>query len=96
MKPLEESKILITGVARNCASTLVLDLERISLALNGAKELSILVIESDSNDNSEYILKSLKEKNLTLITYRLGLYLIICRNEPLELHIVETNMLKKL
>jgi len=72
MKPLAESKLLLTGVIRNCAKTLLGDLERISMALSRAKSLNIFIVESDSDDDSINILQALKEINSNFDFISLG------------------------
>jgi len=72
MKPIEHSKILITGVTRNGSQTIIKDLEKISAAFNISKSLKFLIIESDSDDNTVNILQELKQNNDNLNYISLG------------------------
>ena len=52
MKRLEESSILVAGLARNCATHIEEDIQKIRSAFSNAKEISYLIIESDSSDST--------------------------------------------
>jgi hypothetical protein len=67
MKSLDKSNILITGLVRNCEKSLTQDLEIISEAFSIANNFDVLIIESDSNDNSVNILHALKEINSNFV-----------------------------
>lgn len=54
-----ESIFLVVGVVRNCAKTVRGDVSRIANALNGAKSVSWLLIESDSSDSTLDVLYQL-------------------------------------
>mgnify|MGYP002651887698 CR=1 FL=1 len=49
-KPLQDSAVLIVGLARDCAAHLEFDVRRLSAAFAGAREVRWLVVESDSRD----------------------------------------------
>lgn len=62
LKPKEQSIFLFVATARDCAATLEADIMHIKNALGKVKELHILVVESDSDDDSLQILAQLKNK----------------------------------
>lgn len=59
LKPLEQSFVLIVGIARNCERTLERDLERLAAAFAAARQLAFLVVESDSSDGTVRLLQRL-------------------------------------
>lgn len=60
MKQLEESSILVAGLARNCAAHIEEDVQKIRSAFSNAKEISYLIIESDSSDSTIQTLEKLR------------------------------------
>lgn len=57
------NKILVTGVARNCAKTIKKDYSRIATALGSFPNVQWLIIESDSSDGTVTKLKELEAMN---------------------------------
>lgn len=57
-----EQRILVAGLARNCGKSVQNDVLRLLAALKSCRELSWLVIESDSSDNTADALGSLSAK----------------------------------
>jgi hypothetical protein len=58
--PPAESRLAIFGVARNCAATIRADVQRIAAAAINFKGFLALVVESDSDDETPAVLRSLK------------------------------------
>lgn len=59
IKQKSESNFLVVGVVRNCAKKVREDVYKISNALVGAKSVSWLLVESDSNDSTLEVLSQL-------------------------------------
>ena len=53
---VKNSHVLLVGLARNCASTIHAEIETITRSFAGFRDVSWLIIESDSSDNSVEIL----------------------------------------
>jgi len=53
--------ILVAGLTRDSEKTLTSEIKQISLALQGYKEVSWLIVESDSTDNTINVLDGLKD-----------------------------------
>jgi hypothetical protein len=93
-KPIGESCFLVVGLVRNCEPWLVRDVERLRSALDKAKKLKWLLIESDSADGTLDVLKSLKENmsdfnflSLGTLTERMPLRterMAFCRNKYVD------------
>lgn len=87
-------KVLITGIARNCSSTLENDFLRINAAFKSSCIVKWLIVESDSTDNSPQVLKKLQLENPSLDYITLGEIsiqipertdrLAFCRNKYIE------------
>lgn len=58
-RPLEDSKALVCGVARNCGATLEESLGALRRATAGFRETRVLIVESDSTDATPQILARL-------------------------------------
>ena len=67
-----EDTILVCAVARNIASTLQKDFDRINLALSDFKNILWIVIESDSTDKSVETLAKLSNQNPNFYYKSLG------------------------
>jgi hypothetical protein len=61
-KQKSESNFLVVGVVRNCANQVQSDVRKIEDALVGAKSISYLLVESDSNDATLEVLSQLKNE----------------------------------
>ena len=58
-KPINDSNILVVGVARNCEKTLKQDVFRLREAFSSARSIHHYVVESDSVDGTVEVLESL-------------------------------------
>lgn len=93
-KKKSDSNILVAGVVRNCAKQVRSDVLKIRDALVGSKSISWLLVESDSNDQTIEVLKSLKNEILNFDFITVGTLrdrmpirtdrLAYCRNTFLE------------
>lgn len=61
-KAINDSNVLIVGVARNCQKTLRHDVLRLREAFASARTMHHYVVESDSDDNTVDVLKRLAEE----------------------------------
>jgi glycosyltransferase involved in cell wall biosynthesis len=52
--------IAVVGLARNCGKTLRADIHRIKKAVEGAREVQWLIVESDSTDDTVSELEALR------------------------------------
>lgn len=59
--PIRDSRFLIVGLARNCSRFIEGNINILKKSFSSAKEISFLIIESDSIDNTKEQLKYLKE-----------------------------------
>ena len=72
MTPLEQSRIMIVGLVRNCASTLINDLDVLNRAFDQAKEISFFIVESDSTDRTVEILQKISNNRSNFNFISLG------------------------
>ena len=72
MPVLEDSSILIVGLARNCEKKLFHSISRLSLAFKSAKTIAFLIIESDSSDATIDILSQIASSNSSFKYVTLG------------------------
>ncbi|MAJ44700.1 MAG: hypothetical protein CMF96_08175 [Candidatus Marinimicrobia bacterium] len=61
-KTLEESNILIVGLARDCEGVISSEVQNINAAFSSAKSVQWLIIESDSSDCTTGVLNTMAEK----------------------------------
>jgi hypothetical protein len=59
MPALEDSSVLIVGLARNCEKKLFHSISKLSIAFKSAKSVAFLIIESDSSDATTDVLSQL-------------------------------------
>lgn len=95
MPALENSSILIVGLARNCADKLFISIARLSLAFRSAKTIAFLIIESDSSDSTIDVLSQISSSYSSFEYVTLGSLLerfpmrteriAFCRNHYLKL-----------
>jgi len=57
---LAPERILITGIARDCAKTIRADVERLASAFSMVRDVRWLVVESDSSDDTPAILAAMQ------------------------------------
>jgi glycosyltransferase involved in cell wall biosynthesis len=62
-RPLHEAKVLITGLIRNGEKTLARDIAQLVTATSGFREVTVLVIESDSSDGTLSVLTQMASKD---------------------------------
>jgi len=67
--PFQEASIVITGLIRNGESTIRREISNLSKAFSGFKQVTFLVIESDSSDSTIKILDALTQ-DLPNFTYK--------------------------
>lgn len=63
MKTPDNSRVLVLGLARNVAHTLVDEFENLKNALTSFKQVNFLVLESDSEDRTIEVLESISRDN---------------------------------
>jgi len=70
MRKISDSKVLIVGLVKDSASTIVQEILTISKAFKGFSKVSWLLVESDSKDNTVTELKktSMRVENFNFIT----------------------------
>ncbi len=95
MKPLSLSKILVVGLARNCAGSICEVTSALKRSFAAASDVKMLVIESDSSDCTVELLDGLQEKDPSFSYASLGCLsqcfpkrterLAICRNKYLDI-----------
>ena len=61
-KKKSDSNFLVAGVVRNCANHVKSDVKKIQDALVGVRDVSWLLVESDSDDQTLEVLKRLKNE----------------------------------
>ncbi|WP_185955364.1 hypothetical protein [Tepidiphilus sp. J10] len=59
---VEEASFVIAGLARNCSKSIATEILRLKSAFTGAKNLSFIVIESDSSDDTVVALERLRKE----------------------------------
>ena len=103
IKPLESSSLLICGVSRNCSTTIIADIHRLRDVFADAKNLQMLVIESDSTDDTVSKLHSLSQAIPGFAYESLGALVPViprrtdriahCRNRYLEIAVTDPKYL---
>ena len=64
--------VVICGVARNCARSIERDIRTLQRAASLFRRVQVLVVESDSSDNTLTILKTLSERDAGVRCISLG------------------------